>query len=332
MLSLLAYVTFAANEYYSIDRADGEEDEYLEEHDYTTFVPSHVEPYLIMELSQDHDIDELHRVLSDSFRRSERNPDDGSVVTRLDQGHEIQGKGKKFTTEHKLVLDLEQAEYLAENLENKAKAKFFGDIVAPIYRNVLENARKGKKDELQMYEFTEKDIQLGIQDVYNKALHITDFDELLDEDELQPVSLLSDSLYDKQEEIEREYNEKSVVVVDDVLTPRALERIRQLLLESTVWYETKSPVDTGVYCGAYLNDGLHDRILLALAFELRAALPEIMENHPLSYLWGYKYESTNQGIKTHTDFAGKCCCTRTCVARCRYDDAHLPILATSCQY
>ena len=91
-------------------------------------------------------------------------------------------------------------------------------------------------------------------------------------------------------------------MVDELLTPQALERIRQVLLESTVWYETKSPVDTGRYTGAYLNDGLHDRILLQLAFELRKVLPNIIEG-PLAYLWAYKYESSNQGIKTHTDFA-----------------------------
>jgi hypothetical protein len=37
----------------------------------------------------------------------------------------------------------------------------------------------------------------------------------------------------------------------------------------------------GGYAGAYLDDGLHQRLLLALAFDLHKALPEIMTGHDL---------------------------------------------------
>ena len=252
-----------------------------------------VTPDAIMELSNDQDIDSLHWLLSDAFRRSERSPI--SVGNRILSHDEVQ----EATTQHKLQHDLEQAEYLAENLENKAMARFFGDIVAPIYRNVTVTSL----DELGMYEFTQQDKDNDIHHIYNKALYVTDFDELLDENG-ETIPLLSDSFYEQQDDIQDEFwNGPKVVVIDDLLTPRALTRIRQVLLESTVWYEAKSPVDTGNYVGAYLNDGLHDRILLALAFELHEALPRIMTGHPLAFLWAYKYESQNQGIKTHTDFA-----------------------------
>jgi hypothetical protein len=49
------------------------------------------------------------------------------------------------------------------------------------------------------------------------------------------------------------------------------------------------------------KDGLHDRILLALAFELNKALPRIMKGNPLKYLWAYKYDSEYTGISTHAD-------------------------------
>ena len=49
------------------------------------------------------------------------------------------------------------------------------------------------------------------------------------------------------------------------------------------------------------KDGLHDRILLALAFELNKALPRIMKKNPLKYLWAYKYDSEYTGISTHAD-------------------------------
>lgn len=253
----------------------------------------------IMELSEQYDMDGLHSLLSDTFRRSERNPND-NVVNTLTFNDELNGRGKLKTTRHKLQLDLEQAEYLGEHLHNKAMARFFRNVVAPIYQKVTPT----QVDEFGMYKFTKQDRENDIEHVYNKALHVTDFDELLDDDG-DPLNLLSDSFYDKQQDIQQQYFQgPNVVVVDDLLTPRALRRIRQLLLESTVWYEAKSPVDTGRYVGAYLNDGLYDRILLALAFELHAALPKIMAGNPLAFLWAYKYDSSyNQGIKHHTDFA-----------------------------
>ena len=63
------------------------------------------------------------------------------------------------------------------------------------------------------------------------------------------------------------------------------------------------PLKFGGYAGAYIDDGLHDRLLLALAFELNKALPRIMKNNPLRYLWAYKYDSEYSGISTHADEA-----------------------------
>jgi hypothetical protein len=74
-------------------------------------------------------------------------------------------------------------------------------------------------------------------------------------------------------------------------------------MESTVWYETKTP-RYGDYVGAYMDDGLHSRLLIALGFELHKALPRIMDGHAMKYLWAYKYDSENSaGIKTHADSA-----------------------------
>ena len=50
------------------------------------------------------------------------------------------------------------------------------------------------------------------------------------------------------------------------------------------------------YVGAYLNDGLHAKVLLALAQELRAALPGILGPHPLRHLWAYKYDERYTGM------------------------------------
>jgi hypothetical protein len=56
-------------------------------------------------------------------------------------------------------------------------------------------------------------------------------------------------------------------------------------------------------CLIDIDDGLHDRILLQLAFELHKALPRIMKGHPLKYMWAYKYHDEYTGINTHADEA-----------------------------
>ena len=259
------------------------------------------------------DIDGLHWALTNVFRRSERNPEASKVVHSLPPIVAARGGGSTYTTEYKLRLDLEQAEYLAENLEDGAEAVYFRDEVIPAYQRVLDNIPPLESLERTggLYGFQKADVDAGILDLYNKALHVTDFDELRDV-EGNVLSLLGDSF--DSEAIQRRWfgeepigescsNHPGIVVVDDILSPLALSRIRQLLQESTVWYQTKMPLKFGGYAGAYIDDGLHDRILLQLAFELHKSLPRIMKDHPLKYLWAYKYDSDYSGINTHADQA-----------------------------
>jgi hypothetical protein len=48
-------------------------------------------------------------------------------------------------------------------------------------------------------------------------------------------------------------------VVDDVLSPTALAAVREILVDSTLWFESKPGIDVG-YVGAYLDDGLHQPV------------------------------------------------------------------------
>jgi len=267
--------------------------------------------------SSSYDIDNLHWALSNVFRRSERNTNAHEIVHTLPPVIVSRGGGSTYSTAYKLQLDIEQAEYLADNLEDKNKAAFFRKEVIPTYQSVLR--RVPPLDRLEatggLYAFKQEDVQGGIQSVYNKALHVTEFDELKDENGralplLHPnfnagkiqQQWFGETLGHELTEGEK-LSQPGIVVIDDILSPEALRRIRQLLLESTVWYQTKMPKKFGGYVGAYIDDGLHDRILLALAFELNKALPRIMEGHPLKYLWAYKYDSDYTGINTHADQA-----------------------------
>jgi hypothetical protein len=258
---------------------------------------------------EQNDIDGLHWALSSVFARSERNPKPEDIKQPLPQQLIARGGGASYTTAYKLVQDLEQAEYLADNLEDKEKATFFGDVVAPIYREVL--ARVPPLEQLErtggLYPFQLADQELGIGAIYNKALYQTNFEELKDASG-KPIPLLNprldvDLIQKQWFGTDENHKYPGIVVIDEVLTPDALVRIRQLLLENTVWYQTKMPLKFGGYVGAYIDDGLHDRILLQLALELYNILPKIMKGHFLKYLWAYKYDSGYSGINTHADQA-----------------------------
>lgn len=214
-------------------------------------------------------------------------------------------------------MDIEQAEYLIETLDgDQEKVAYLRDVVIPTYKKVLD--RIPPLDQLErtggLYAFRQADFDDGIANVYNKAIHVPGFDELKDADG-NPLPLLNknfdaaaiEAKWFGEEGANDDPNDTlsrpGVVVIDDILSPEALARIRQLLLESTLFYQAKMPLKFGGYAGAYIDDGLHDRILLALAFELNKALPRIMKDNPLRYLWAYKYDSEYSGISTHADEA-----------------------------
>ena len=286
--------------------------------------------------SEQYDLEGLYWAASNIFaRRKQRWTDHKLSMVDVTPPIVSRGGGSTYTTRYKLAMDLEQVEYLLDNVLAKdldctkddgnapdyAKrriphvAKYLREVVAPTYRKVLETIPPLEQLERTagLYPFSKADIDHGILDVYNKAHYLTasEFtDESLVDDRGKPITLLNEKL--DVDRIQKEWfgevddgelSQKGVVVIDDILSPLALERIRNLLLESTVFYQTKMPLRFGGYAGAYIDDGLHDKILLALAFELNQALPRIMKGHPLRYLWAYKYDSEYSGIATHADEA-----------------------------
>jgi len=90
-----------------------------------------------------------------------------------------------------------------------------------------------------------------------------------------------------------------VVVVDDFLTPAALEALRRFCLGSTIWRESFP----GGYLGALPEHGFAVPLLAQLGEELAASYPGIFAGHPLLQLWAFKYGKTPTGIRLHADFA-----------------------------
>jgi len=91
----------------------------------------------------------------------------------------------------------------------------------------------------------------------------------------------------------------SVVVIDGFLSAQALANLRQFAEEATVW---KVAYKNG-YHGALLSTGFCPRVLLAIADDLRRAMPDVVGPHPLCQAWGFKYDQRMQGIALHADFA-----------------------------
>ena len=78
-----------------------------------------------------------------------------------------------------------------------------------------------------------------------------------------------------------------IAVIDNLLTPAALEGLRRFCLEAPVW---RASYDNG-YLGAFPEHGFACPLLGQIAEELRGAFPAIFRAHPLLYMWGFKYDS-----------------------------------------
>ena len=99
--------------------------------------------------------------------------------------------------------------------------------------------------------------------------------------------------------IEDQYLAKRLTVIDGFLSPEALGALRAFSEEATVW---KSYNRHG-YVGALVAVGFSPKVLLAIAHELKRAMPRVIGDQPLLQAWGYKYDQRLQGINMHADFA-----------------------------
>ncbi len=90
-----------------------------------------------------------------------------------------------------------------------------------------------------------------------------------------------------------------IAVIDNLLTPAALEGMRRFCLEQPMWRKSYP----GGYLGAFPEHGFACPLLGQIAQELREAFPGIFHALPLSYMWGFKYDSSLTGINIHADEA-----------------------------
>jgi hypothetical protein len=94
-------------------------------------------------------------------------------------------------------------------------------------------------------------------------------------------------------------SQPQLVVIDDFLNPEALAELRRFCWGSTVW---RRGYNEG-YLGALLEYGFACPLIGQIADEMRQVFPAILGEHPLLYLWGFKYDGRLSGVKIHADSA-----------------------------
>ena len=90
----------------------------------------------------------------------------------------------------------------------------------------------------------------------------------------------------------------NVVTIDKILSDEALDAVREFCWDATIWNDVKVG-----YLGAYIKEGFSSPLLLQIAAQIRAGLPNLLGEHPLIEMWAYKYDQELLGIETHADCA-----------------------------
>jgi tetratricopeptide (TPR) repeat protein len=194
------------------------------------------------------------------------------------------------TTRMKLAHDVEQLEFLmAQGVAFKGLAKMHAAHAQVLGQ--LDGSAKRPVDATQV--LLDRQQQELLAASYNRA-HCVRYGEALDSAVLNPGL--------DRAKIQSDYKRSSpsICVIDDFLQPEALEALWRHCLESTFWHDSRY---LGGYLGAYWEQGFGSPLLVQIAAELRAALPNMLGNHALRQMWAYKYDSQGGGIGVHADSA-----------------------------
>jgi len=138
------------------------------------------------------------------------------------------------------------------------------------------------------------DAEREIGRVYNRVIHVRETPRL--------DRALSTRWNPNDVESQYLHRRPGVVVVDDFLTAQALDELRAFCLESTIWSANRYMHGR---LGAFFRDGFNCPLLLQIAEELRAALPNVIgDRYPLRQMWGFKNASSvPPDSSIHADFA-----------------------------
>ncbi len=177
---------------------------------------------------------------------------------------------------------------------------------ADLFRHLPSRVRDGRRFETlaRLYEsvaaeISDEAVELSENQLetlgpdYNGPVHLRDTPEIFG-------GAVNDGI--DAAAITRMYRETApgVAWFDDLLTPKALVLLQRFLRESTIWHDF-AHIDG--FVAAYLEDGLACPLVLQIADEFRAALPELLGPHPLTQAWAFKGLNGEQPIDVHADDA-----------------------------
>jgi tetratricopeptide (TPR) repeat protein len=204
----------------------------------------------------------------------------------------------RTTAWHRLKFDLEQLVYL---LNQRLLPKTFEKEVEA-YTQIIEGLNENQRSAIS-FELPEKDAD-RISRYNGRLVHIanTGWGSRAPASDTHPrpeTSALDPKVDWDDAATAFLGSNPPITVVDNFLHPTALTALRKFCLESTIWFELKG----AGYLGAYFRDGFNDPLLLAIAEELTAQMPEVFKGYPLRTIWAYTYEQSMVGINPHADFA-----------------------------
>ena len=127
-------------------------------------------------------------------------------------------------------------------------------------------------------------------------------------DYVYPVSDIHDGCINPHRDwskVEMEYlnSKNQIIYIDNFLSEKALNEMREFCLISKVWYHQ---YPNNKYLGAFSDTGFISQIHLQIAIELKEKLPKLFGKYDLGKFWGFKYDTTlgkEKGIGIHADFA-----------------------------
>jgi tetratricopeptide (TPR) repeat protein len=95
---------------------------------------------------------------------------------------------------------------------------------------------------------------------------------------------------------------QEIAIVDNVLTPETMERLRTFLNDSSVWHQWRFAKENG-YLGARMADGFSCPLIVQISEAFRTAFPSIFKQHTLRMVWAFKHSERIEGVPIHADFA-----------------------------
>lgn len=201
-------------------------------------------------------------------------------LRRGDDRTHIALKSLTTATRHKLEHDAEQFLYLSRRIRDRLRF----ELLARRYRALAEQV----SEEVTTLSDAQLDV---VGDDYNTPIYLRPAPEVAG----RSINERAD-----RAALTAQFEEQGAIVVDDLLTPPALDSLRRFLLESTIWHDFSH---IGGFVASYLEDGLACPLLLQIADDLRHVFPDILGEHPLCQAWAFKGLQARAAVDVHADDA-----------------------------